>query len=86
MMSLDVVRALSKTKGEALIALKKKILSVTGAAEGVDELEEAGRKVETAVDQLLKSVVSNQENIEVVARDLTVSIAYTYIAALLIGE
>ena len=85
-MSLDVVRALSKTKGEALIALKKKILSVTGAAKGVDELEEAGRKVETAVDQLVKSVVSNQENIEVVARDLTVSIAYTYIAALLIGE
>ena len=85
-MSLDVVRALSKTKGEALIALKKKILSVTGAAKGVDELGEAGRKVETAVDQLVKSVVSNQENIEVVARDLTVSIAYTYIAALLIGE
>ena len=85
-MSLDVVRALSKTKGEALIALKMKILSVTGAAQGVDKLGEAGRKVETAVDQLVKSVVSNQENIEVVARDLTVSIAYTYIAALLIGE
>lgn len=85
-MSLDVVRALQKTKGEALVAFKNKIESVLKAASAVDDFKEASEKIRGAVDQIVERVSKNPDQVQVMARDLTTSLAHTYIAALLIGK
>ena len=85
-MSLDVVRALQKTKGEALVAYKRKIERVLDSASAVDDFKEASTEIRRAVDQIMKRVSQNPENLQLMARDLTVSLAHTYIAALLIGK
>ena len=85
-MSLDVVRAISKTKGEALVALASKVDSVMEKSRTVPSLEDVSGKVSRAVKDLATAVRDNPDNIEAMARDLCVSIAHTYIATLLIGE
>merc|ERR1719450_261761 len=83
-MSLDVVRAISKTRGEALVALSSKVASVVDTSRTVPGLEDVSEKVARAVKDVVTSVRDNPERIEAMARDLCVSIAHTYIATLLI--
>ena len=85
-MSLDVVRAISKTRGEALVALSSKVASVVETSRTVPGLEDVSEKVARAVKDVVTSVRDNPESIEAMARDLCVSIAHTYIATLLIGK
>ena len=84
-MSLDVVRAITKTKGEALVALVTKVDSVMSTARTVPSLEDVSEKTSRAVKDMVTSVRDNPGRIEAMARDLCVSIAHTYIATLLIG-
>ena len=84
-MSLDVVRAITKTKGEALVALVTKVDSVMSTARTVPSLEDVSEKTSRAVKDMVTSVRDNPDRIEAMARDLCVSIAHTYIATLLIG-
>jgi len=83
-MSLDVVRAITKTKGEALVALVTKVDSVMSTARTVPSLEDVSEKTSRAVKDMVTSVRDNPDRIEAMARDLCVSIAHTYIATLLI--
>ena len=85
-MSLDVVRALQKTNGEALVAFKSKIESELNAASAVSGFREASAEIRRSVDQIVEKVSKNPESLQLMARDLTVSLAHTYIAALLIGK
>lgn len=83
-MSLDVVRAIHKTRGEALMVFKSHVDQVSREAEKMQGLESAALKVLQASRDIIKAVQQNQENIETLARDLCVSLAQTYIGSLLL--
>merc|ERR1712117_768760 len=83
-MSLDVIRAIYKTKGEAVIALKSHVDSVVNGARHVPALVSSSDQVSAAMADIVTCVQRHQDNIQTMARDLTVSIAHTYIAALLL--
>merc|ERR1719474_1035819 len=83
-MSLDVVRAIHKTRGDALLVFKSHVEQVAGEAEKVSGLESAARQASQASRDIMSIVQQNQNNIETLARDMCVSLAQTYIASLLL--
>lgn len=83
-MSLDVVRAISKTRGEALTAFYSRVSGIVATAEGHAELGACAEKLQVAVTRMLTMVKENPEMLEYAARDFALSLATTYIAALLI--
>ena len=82
-MSLDVVRALQKTGGEALVALQSRVEEIVKSAPS--SLVDTGASVSLAMSNILKTIHANPDKIQANARDLCLSIAHTYIAALLLG-
>ena len=82
--ALDTVRAINKTRGAALAALVARVDKI--AAEAGAELADTGAVVARAMHALAAAVEERGEQLQHLARDLTTSIAHTYIAALLIGE
>ena len=83
-MSLDVVRALQKTGGEALVALQSRVEEIVKSAPS--SLVDTGAAVSLAMSNILKTIHANPDKIQANARDLCLSIAHTYIAALLLGR
>ena len=82
--ALDTVRAINKTRGAALAALVARVDKI--AAEAGTELADTGAAVARAAHTLAAAAEERGEQLQHLARDLTTSIAHTYIAALLIGE
>ena len=82
-MSLDVVRALQKTGGEALVALQSRVEEIVKSAPS--SLVDTGAAVSLAMSNILKTIHANPDKIQANARDLCLSIAHTYITALLLG-
>lgn len=82
-MSLDVVRALQKTGGEALVALQARVEQIV--QNSPPSLTASGTAISSSMSNILKTIHSNPERIQASARDLCLSIAHTYIAALLLG-
>ena len=85
-MSLDVLRSASKSGGAVMDALKARVWRTCGegrrSADAV--LAGAAAEVEAAAAATLQFLTHNPRLAEVGARDLTVSLARTYIATLLL--
>ena len=82
--ALDTVRAINKTRGAALAALVARVDKI--AAEAGAELADTAAAVARAAHALAAAAGERGEQLQHQARDLSTSIAHTYIAALLIGE
>ena len=83
-LSLDVLRALQKTKGQVVqVYLADIDRRLASSAEGKPELQEACQAVATAASDLRQFTVSatNEGNLlwEMAARDYSYSLAKTYI-------
>ncbi len=85
-MSLDVVRALVKSKGEALAAFKARIDEITRKAQlsNIVEVKRASSEIRNATEATVTFAMENSGVLEVAARDFAFSLAHTYIAALLL--
>ena len=84
MMSLDVVRAIQKTKGEAMAAFHHRVSSILNAASKVPSLESSAAKISASLAAITKSLESSSDTAQSMARDFCTSLAHTYIAALLL--
>jgi len=82
--SLDMVRALRKTRGEAMLAVKHRVEDILDQASTVPALSKARLSISQAMAGLTMVLDTQQENLELLARDLCLSLAQTYIAALLL--
>ena len=82
-MSLDVVGALQKTGGETLVALQVRVEEIVKISPPT--LADTGVKLSGSMSNILKTIHTNHDKIQDNARDLCLSIAHTYIAALLLG-
>ena len=109
-MSLDVLRAINKSRGAALSALQLRIEKIAQEAESQvtqysgwlycdlrccletyyhsanQGLSDPASLVMNSVKELLGLVKRHSDSMEAVSRDLCVSIAHIYIAALLLGK
>ena len=109
-MSLDVLRAINKSRGAALSALQLRIEKIAQEAESQvtqysgwlycdlrccletyyhsanQGLSDPASLVVNSVKELLGLVKRHSDFMEAVSRDLCVSIAHIYIAALLLGK
>ena len=81
---LDMVRALRKTRGEAMIAVQHRVEDNLDKASTVPALDKARLSITQAMADLTMVLHTQQENLELLARDLCLSLAHTYIAALLL--
>ncbi len=82
-MSLDVLRAISKSKGETLRAFKSRVSGIVQQCQACAEIKQDCVRIEQALNGVMSFVVSHPEKLEASARDLTVSLAHVYIASLL---
>ena len=85
-MSLDVLRAVEKTKGEALKAFKIRISQIVNRASSHKELEQSCTHISQALDDLLMFAVKEPNKMAKAARDFATSLAQVYIAALLVNH
>jgi len=83
-MSLDVLRAISKSKGQVMLAFREDILQRLDAANAKPDLQDASQAVKRAMGVIEKFLMERQDELEVAARDFAMSLAKTYIGALLI--
>jgi len=83
-LSLDVVRAVQKTKGEVLQAFLSKVTQIDQMAEKSPQLKKVSSKVLDAVQQSFAMISKNPELLEHGARDFAFTLAHTYIATLLV--
>ena len=85
--ALDTVRAINKTRGAALAALVTRVDQIAAEAVAAGaELADTAAAVARAAHTLAAAAAERGEQLQQLARDLTTSIAHTYIAALLIGQ
>ncbi|XP_035234132.1 acyl-CoA dehydrogenase family member 11-like [Stegodyphus dumicola] len=83
-LSMDVVRSFSKTRYEVLSALHRSIISSIENAKQNPDLKDACLKVETSIKHITGFVEKFSHLLNVAAKDISFSIARTYIGALLI--
>ena len=83
-MSLDVLRAIHKTNGEALLALQSCVSRVTKNASQNPKLRDSCTQLESVSRSLFDFIAREPSKVQVAARDLTYSLAHIYIASLLV--
>ncbi|GFR26558.1 acyl-CoA dehydrogenase family member 11 [Trichonephila clavata] len=83
-MSLDVIRSLLKTDSEALMSLKKSIELCLEAGKKESTLQDSCSKIDKSINYILHFIKTYPESLNIAARDISYSIARTYIGALLI--
>lgn len=84
-MSLDVIRALIKTNGEALKAFEAKVSAVADQASKSNQntIKDASKAIRQSSRGILRFASDRPDQLEKASRDLSVSLAHTYIATLL---
>lgn len=87
-LSLDVLRALGKTEGEALKAFALSVTECLNGAElhSSEQLRNSALKVRKATEDIIEFATDNQDVIQLGARLFAYSIARTYIGALLVEQ
>ncbi|XP_076452464.1 acyl-CoA dehydrogenase family member 11-like [Babylonia areolata] len=85
-LSLDVLRALAKSKGAVLHAFNAEVNSRLQAAAGITELRQASDKVRKGAESIVGFAASHTSQLEVAARDFAFSIARVAVGALLIDH
>ena len=83
-LSWDVLRAMAKTNGEVLKALRSDIRRRLEVASNHTLLKEQAERVQTSMDQVLKIAEQNSNVLEAGARDLSFTLARLFIAATLL--
>ncbi|KAL5015901.1 hypothetical protein ScPMuIL_005490 [Solemya velum] len=83
-LSLDVLRAIAKSDGRVLVSFNKQVHRCIAETIGQASLGAPAAKVGEAADSILKFVQNNAERLETAARDLSFSLARTYMGALLL--
>jgi len=83
-LSLDVLRATFKSKGEVLLAFQASVLRKLALAQKHQQLEEAAGRVGRALKATGEFVQNSPDFLENAARDLSFTIARIYIGALLL--
>ncbi|GFU31337.1 uncharacterized protein NPIL_372051, partial [Nephila pilipes] len=79
-MSLDVIRSLLKTNSETLMSLKKSITLCMEAGKKEGALQESCSKVDKSINYILRFIKNYPELLNIAARDISYSIARSYIA------
>ncbi|GIY14029.1 acyl-CoA dehydrogenase family member 11 [Caerostris extrusa] len=83
-MSLDVIRSLLKTNSEVLLSLEKNIALCLENGMQVGSLQDSCMKVGKSIKYIMKFIKEHPDLLHISARDVSYSIARTYIGALLI--
>lgn len=83
-LSLDVLRCIAKTDGEVLKAFVSSAKACVSSGKSVPSLHASCSKVEKALEDIGNFVQNHPDLLVVAARDLSYSIARTYIGALLL--
>ena len=81
--SLDVLRAMKNSNGEALLAFKSHVLQICKESSSDTELKGFCEQIEKSLEGIVGFVMNCSSKLETAARDFTVSLAQIYIAALL---
>ena len=79
-LAMDMLRAIHKTKGQVLKAFSSNLKTRLKLASNHVTLKEEALKVESLLDQILDTILKNQDILEVGARDLAFSLAKLFIA------
>lgn len=85
-LSLDVLRAITKTQGEVLVALHHSVMSKIQKASQTQELKDHSHRVKEATLKVMNFVQTNPDKAQVAARDLAYSLTRIYIASLLLDH
>ncbi|GBL82359.1 Acyl-CoA dehydrogenase family member 11 [Araneus ventricosus] len=85
-MSLDVIRSLLKTNSEALMSLEKNTILCLENGKKESALQESCIKIEKSMKYISTFIKENPGLLHIAARDISYSIARTYIGALLIDN
>jgi len=85
-MSLDMLRAIEKTNGETLNALKSRIAQILASTSSHSDLGIVGRNIRQKLDDLLLFAEEEPNKMTEAARDFATSLAQIYIATLLVGH
>lgn len=83
-MSLDVVRAIQKTKGEAMTAFHSRVHNILKLASNSPALATTSSIISQSMADIINTLQSNPDSVQAMARDFSLSLAHTYIAALLL--
>ena len=83
-MSLDVVRAIHKTKGEAMTAFHSRVQGILTQAIRCPAMSNTSSIISKSLANIINTMQSNPESVQAMARDFCLSLAHTYIAALLL--
>ncbi|KAF8784250.1 Acyl-CoA dehydrogenase family member 11 like protein [Argiope bruennichi] len=81
-MSLDVIRSLLKTNSEALLSLEKNIIICLENGKKESTLQESCMKIEKSMKYISAFIKENPGLLHIAARDISYSLARTYIGAL----
>ncbi|KAK6192103.1 hypothetical protein SNE40_003641 [Patella caerulea] len=85
-LSLDVLRAISKSNGHALKTYYKEIQNKLNMIKDNKSLEESGIKVSNAADNIIDFATKNTSSLQFAARDFAYSLARTYMSALMLEQ
>ena len=83
-MSLDVVRAIHKTKGEAMTAFHSRVHEILTHASNYPTMEKTSSVISKSLANIINTMQSSPDSVQAMARDFCLSLAHTYIAALLL--
>ena len=82
-MSLDLVRAIHKTKGEAMTAFHSRVKNVIELASKASALNKTSSIISKSLSDIISTLQCSPDTVQPMARDFCLSLAHTYIAALL---
>ncbi|XP_041377829.1 acyl-CoA dehydrogenase family member 11-like [Gigantopelta aegis] len=85
-LSLDVLRAIAKSKGKALQSFHEDIETKLASAADNGDLKTAAEKVRQASGTILQFAGKNASSLEFAARDFAYSLSRTYMGSLLIEQ
>ena len=85
-MSLDMLRAIEKTNGDALKALKSRITHIVASTSSHSDLSIVGKNIRQKLDDLVSFAEEEPNKMGEAARDFATSLAQIYIATLLVGH
>jgi hypothetical protein len=83
-LSLDVLRALAKTKGAALRSFHESVNQRIAAATQNPQLKDSALKVQQASNEIVAFAAKNVDKMEIAAREFAYSLARTYMGMLLL--
>ncbi|XP_062572220.1 acyl-CoA dehydrogenase family member 11-like [Saccostrea cucullata] len=85
-LSLDVLRAITKSRGEVLVAFHDDVISKVTKVSRVQDLKDQGHRVKEATLQVMNFVQKNPDKLNMAARDLAYSLSRIYMGALLLDH